>query len=102
MRNNSQADILSQAQELQEILLELGRKRPLRDPICQALDDLQFTPAQAHSLLWLGAEGGLTMGAIAGRLGITEKTMTGVIDRLEADGYVARARSLKDRRVVNV
>jgi DNA-binding MarR family transcriptional regulator len=54
-----------------------------------------------HALLWLGHDGGHTMGELARRLGITEKTMTGVVDRLEREGLVQRERSATDRRVVH-
>jgi DNA-binding MarR family transcriptional regulator len=100
MRNISDKDILRDVEELSGLLLELGRKKSLRDPVSVAVEQMQFTPAQIHALLWLGTEGGLTMGDLAARLCITEKTITGVVDRLEAEGYVHRERSASDRRVV--
>jgi DNA-binding MarR family transcriptional regulator len=102
MRNISNSDISADGEKLRTLMQELGRRRPLRDPVTSLLEELKFTPAQCHTLLWLGLERGLTMGEIAGRLGITEKTVTGVIDRLEADGFVSRIRSAEDRRVVRV
>ena len=44
----------------------------------------------------------LWLGDLARRVCITEKTMTGVIDRLERDGYLHRLRDQSDRRVVRV
>jgi DNA-binding MarR family transcriptional regulator len=42
------------------------------------------------------------MGELARRIGITEKTITGVVDRLEDDGQLARVRNEADRRVIRV
>jgi DNA-binding MarR family transcriptional regulator len=100
MRTISDKDILRDVEELSSLLLELGRKKSLRDPVSIAVEEMQFTPAQIHALLWLGAEGTLTMGDLAARLCITEKTITGVVDRLEAEGYLQRERIASDRRVV--
>jgi DNA-binding MarR family transcriptional regulator len=74
----------------------------MRDPIATAGADLDLTPAQIHVVLWLGTDGPLTMGDLARRLAVTEKTITGVIDRLERDRLVQRARDPLDRRVVQV
>jgi DNA-binding MarR family transcriptional regulator len=102
MRNTANQDIRREVAELEETLRELGRKRPLRDPMTQAVEELGFTPAQVHTLFWLGAEGAMTMGELAGRVCITEKTITGVVDRLEREEYLQRTRSDEDRRVVHV
>jgi len=40
------------------------------------------------------------MGELARRGGITEKTITGIVDRLERSGLVQRERGEQDRRVV--
>ena len=85
---------------LQQLLYALGRRRSLRDPIASTCEELQFTPPQVHALLWLGQDGMLTMGELARRLGVTEKTVTGVVDRLEREGHVQRERITLDRRVV--
>lgn len=46
--------------------------------------------------------GPLTAGELARRTGLTTASMTGVIDRLERAGFVARTRDAKDRRRVVV
>jgi DNA-binding MarR family transcriptional regulator len=74
----------------------------MRDPIAAAAADLDLTPAQIHLVLWLGTDGPLTMGDVARRVAVTEKTITGVVDRLERDGLVQRGRDPADRRVVQV
>jgi DNA-binding MarR family transcriptional regulator len=87
---------------LRELLTQLSRRRPLRDPVAAACEDLDLTPAQLHLLLWLGRDGPLTMGELARLVAVTEKTITGVVDRLERDRLVQRERDPSDRRVVRV
>jgi DNA-binding MarR family transcriptional regulator len=74
----------------------------MRDPVAAACQDLDLTPAQIHVVLWLGHSGPLTMGELARAVAVTEKTITGVVDRLERDLLVQRERDPADRRVVHV
>jgi DNA-binding MarR family transcriptional regulator len=96
----NEEDLAGDAARLQQLLFALGRRRSLRDPIAGICEALQCTPPQIHALLWLGQDGMLTMGELARRLGVTEKTVTGVVDRLEREGHVQRERIILDRRVV--
>ncbi|WP_239014595.1 MarR family winged helix-turn-helix transcriptional regulator [Archangium violaceum] len=82
------------------LLFTLGRLHSLRDPLARSCERMELTAPQIHALLWLGQDGALTMGELARRLGITEKTVTGVVDRLEREGHVQRERSPEDRRVI--
>lgn len=103
MRNISQADISPDGVDrLRGLLCALGRRRSLRDPLLQAMDRLRMTPAQVHTLIWLREDGPLTMGELSRRLGVTDKTITGIVDRLVRMGQLARARPAEDRRVVQV
>lgn len=104
MRKNHEADSpAAAAQRVAELLFALGRTSgSLRDPIAQAFEAMRFTPAQIHALFWVGHAGQLTMGELARHLGITEKTVTGVVDRLERARLVRRERDGRDRRVVHV
>jgi DNA-binding MarR family transcriptional regulator len=97
MKKPSQAAV-----QLRKQFLEMGRHRAIRDPLAMLCDALDLTGPQSHALLWLGEEGSLTMGALSHRSGITEKSMTGVIDRLEQMGLLERVRSTEDRRSVSV
>lgn len=91
------------ADRLFELGLALARRRSLRDPIAASCGvEADLSPPQIHTLLWLGIDGPLTMGDIARRASVTEKTGTGLVDRLERDGYVQRDRDAVDRRVVHV
>nr|AYM52337.1 transcriptional regulator MarR family [Hyalangium minutum] len=96
----NQEELAEDVAQFQQLLYALGRRRSLRDPIAATCEDLQFTPPQVHALLWLGQDGMLTMGELARRLGVTEKTVTGIVDRLEREGHVQRERITLDRRVV--
>jgi DNA-binding MarR family transcriptional regulator len=100
MRNISDREAANDTDRILGLLLAMGRLRSLRDPIAQTCETMQFTPPQIHSLLWLGTDGALTMGELARRNGITEKTVTGVVDRLERMVLVKRTRGEKDRRTV--
>lgn len=86
-------------ERLLELLRRLGRRTALRDPISASLE-AELSSPQLHSLLWLGSDGPTTMGELAARVGATEKTITGIVDRLEREGLGQRLRDPEDRRVV--
>src|SRR5512143_1983179 len=92
--------IEAQARAIQGRLIALARRRSLRDPVAASCEELGLTAPQVHALLWLGHDGPLTMGELARRVAVTEKTVTGLVDRLERDGYLHRERDPLDRRVV--
>lgn len=94
--------VLADARALRQTLIDIGRRRSLRDPIFATCEALELTPPQFHSLLWLGHDGPLAMRELARLLGISDKTVTGVVDRLERRGYVQRLRDAADRRVIRV
>ena len=83
------------------LIEQMGERRPLRDPIATLCESLDLTGPQTHALMRLG-KGPLPMGELALRTGISDKTLTGVIDRLERDAYLKRERDEGDRRVVRV
>lgn len=85
-----------------EALASIGRRNSLRDPIGGLLDQAGLTGTQIHAVMWLNHDGSLPMGSLAQRVGVAEKTITGIVDRLERDGYVHRERDPNDRRVVQV
>lgn len=101
-RPRGRGSLDAQARRLRRLLVQLSRRRPIRDPIASACQDLDLTPAQIHIILWLGNDGPLTMGELARAVAVTEKTITGVVDRLERDLLVQRERDPADRRVVHV
>ncbi len=88
------------ARAFRELFLGFSRRRSLRDPLAAMCEETRLTPPQIHALLWLGHDGPLTMGELGRRVGVTEKTVTGLVDRLEQDRYVERERDEEDRRIV--
>jgi DNA-binding MarR family transcriptional regulator len=90
------------AEALHGLILAFGRRRSLRDPLAELVAQRNFTHPQVHAMGWLGNDGAMSMGNLARLLGVTEKTVTGVVDRLEALGMVERVREAADRRIVHV
>jgi len=66
------------------------------------LDAMGLTYPQYLVLTALGEEDGLTVGAIAQRLGLESSTVTPPIKRMEQAGLVERRRSQADERMVQV
>ncbi len=90
---------------------------PLDDQLCFALyaanmamqrtykpmlDQLGLTYPQYLALHVLWEEDARTIGAIAHRLGLESSTVTPLIKRLEAGGFVTRERDAQDERQVRV
>ena len=102
MKNTSkEGSLRDSASRLRGLLIQAGRNAELRDPLATVLEEAGYTPAQIHAIFWTGSDGSLTMGELAHRIG-SEKTVTGIVDRLERDGVLVRIRDTKDRRVVKV
>ena len=90
------------ARRLHGLLIALMRRRSLRDPLAASCAELDLSAPQVHTILALGHEGALAMGDLARRVAVTEKTVTGLVDRLQRDGLVDRVRDAADRRVIHV
>lgn len=61
---------------------------------------IRLTPPQGRVLFGLWRDGAMPIAEIAGRTGLGKSTLTGLLDRLERDGYLRRVRSTADRRVI--
>ncbi|AKF82115.1 MarR family transcriptional regulator [Myxococcus fulvus 124B02] len=82
-------------------LLDFNRDRSvLRDPVKQFCDAHELSSPQSHVIIWLGHEGPLNTGTLSRLADINDKSITGVVDRLEARGLVERTRHPSDRRSV--
>jgi transcriptional regulator, MarR family len=66
------------------------------------LDELGITYPQYLMLTALAEQNGMTIGAIAARLGLESSTVTPPVKRLEQAGFVHRKRSSTDERQVTV
>lgn len=58
-----------------------------------------LSPPQAHLLRLLGGGAEIPMSAMAGHLHCDASNVTGIVDRLEARGLVARHADARDRRI---
>lgn len=97
---NTARTVTDHARDLKRLITDMGRFRSLRDPLAHLAPDL--TPPQMHCVMWLGLEGALPSRLLAERIGCGQPTVTGIVDRLEKSGLVARERGTDDRRVVRV
>lgn len=59
-----------------------------------------LTPSQLLVLREIGQRGETTPGALAAALQFSQATITSIVDRLEAEGYVTRQRSAQDKRQI--
>ena len=66
------------------------------------LEKLQLTSPQFYVLATIGYAGGLPFGEIGEKMMVTVSNLTGIVDRLEEKGLVARERDAHDRRVIRV
>ena len=66
------------------------------------LEKLDLTPPQFYVLATIGYAGGLPFGEIGEKMMVTVSNLTGIVDRLEQKGVVARQRDAHDRRVIRV
>lgn len=66
------------------------------------LNDFDITTPQFNALLLLNEHGDMTIGDLGSKLYLASSTATDLIDRMERNGLVARARDVNDRRVVRL
>jgi DNA-binding MarR family transcriptional regulator len=66
------------------------------------LEELGLTYPQYITLIVLSEEDGLTVKGLSGKLFLEPSTMTPMLKRLEALGYVRRTRDTVDERIVRV
>lgn len=77
----------------QQILL--ARLNALLEPL-----DLTFPRYETLMVLYYSRQGELPLGKLSDRLQVHRASVTNVIDKLEASGYVARAAHEHDRRTI--
>lgn len=86
--------------EIEELLRNVGTilKKRGRD----ILSNFDITPPQLDALLVLREYGELTMGELCQRMYLACSTATDLIDRMERNGLIERARDTADRRVIRL
>jgi DNA-binding MarR family transcriptional regulator len=93
-------DLRSQAEELAQIAMELQRRLFAR--LSQEISQGSVSFPQFFLLTYLDRRAPITMSDIAARMGHTTAAATGLVDRLERLGFVARSHAVDDRRKVIV
>ncbi len=66
------------------------------------LEKQGLTPPQFYVLATIGYLGGVPFNEIGAKMMVTVSNLTGIVDRLEEKGIVARERDKHDRRVIHV
>jgi DNA-binding MarR family transcriptional regulator len=90
---DERAQLLKQVLDLQAELSRL--LRPAREWL-----EVDLTMSQFKVLFLLYTDGSASMGQLAGSLGVTLSTVTGIVDRLVEHGVVQREEHPQDRRLV--
>lgn len=65
-------------------------------------EPIPVPPSQVLALVSIQERGGCTLTELKKEMHVSAPTITGIIDRLERDGYVKRHGDQNDRRVTNV
>jgi DNA-binding MarR family transcriptional regulator len=84
---------------LEAILSLSTESRRLTKELARSVD---LTGPQLTVLKMLEAVGDLSLSELSERIRAQNSTVTGIIDRMEREGLVTRARSTEDRRVVKI
>jgi DNA-binding MarR family transcriptional regulator len=87
----------------QSILTLMKEVRTLIDKCLKTKVNLgNFTMPQTMIIYNLAQHGTMKISDLSEKMGLTNSTVSGIVDRLEDQGVVARQRSTTDRRVVYV
>lgn len=86
-----------------EILRTLKRvKGAIKQNIENEFKEFKLTGPQGMLIGILTKFGEMKISDLSEKMGISNSTVSGIIDRLEIQGYIKRSRSTEDRRVVMV
>lgn len=87
-----------------EIAKEISMILPtfLRHMYPYVFQPIPVPPSQVLAMVSIQERGGCTLTELREEMHVSAPTITGIIDRLQRDGYVKRSIDEKDRRVKNV
>lgn len=86
-----------------EILINLKSvQHNMKSKMHDHFKDMELTAPQGMLIFMVSKHGMLKISEISEKMGLSNSTVSGIIDRLETQGLVERQRSKTDRRVVNV
>ncbi|WP_102398782.1 MarR family winged helix-turn-helix transcriptional regulator [Haloimpatiens massiliensis] len=74
----------------------------IKQSVKKEFKDMKLTAPQGMIIGILSHEGKMKISDLSKRIGLSNSTISGIVDRLEKQGLVERIRSEKDRRVVYV
>jgi len=84
------------------LLLKSACRQVTEGATAEALDTIGVHGTQVLALLALADEGPLGVSALGRAIDVKRAAATSLVDRLEAEGYVARRESKEDARVATV
>ncbi len=70
--------------------------------LSQKVSELNLTPVQAMILGFLNQEDQITSSELGKKTGLDSATLTGILDRLEAAGFIERKNNPDDRRSIHI
>ncbi|HWJ03840.1 MAG TPA: MarR family transcriptional regulator [Verrucomicrobiae bacterium] len=94
-------DYKQKAEKISTLLNVVTKK--MRAEVNRHIESFGLTVPQLFLLRVLFRSGGsLSISEISRQMGLSNSTVSGIVDRLEKEGYTERQRDAKDRRVVYV
>jgi len=85
------------------IFFQLAKANQLANRfLSQKVADLNLTPVQALVLGFLHAEDQITSSELGKKAELDSATLTGILDRLEAAGFIERKSNPGDRRSIHI
>ena len=100
MKESNEKDNLDEHIEVAKLLLSVMGL--FKHNIIKSFEDTGITAPQAMVMGILSKEKKMKITELSNKLGLSNSTVSGIIDRLEKQGIVERERSCEDRRVVYV
>ena len=95
--------MLDQKDLVYEILVNLKSvQHNMKSKMHDHFKEMELTAPQGMLLFMVSKHGMLKITEISEKMGLSNSTVSGIVDRLESQGLVERQRSKADRRVVNV
>lgn len=92
------SDDVNKSYELLRIIKKV--KGTIKQNIENQFGELKLTGPQGMLVGILAHTGEMRVSDVSEKMGLSNSTVSGIIDRLEIQGYVERTRSNEDRRVV--
>ena len=85
------------------IFFQLAKANQLANRfLSQKVSELNLTPVQALILGFLNQEDQITSSELGRRTELDSATLTGILDRLEAAGFIERKNNPDDRRSIHI